>query len=224
MSNSESDKNRELLRSGEIVLQLPVEPVSLQASRKKKEVITSEIRQITSDFSFILVEDVQIDILWQIREQNRYESNSSPDVDNILKPILDALCGPSGILIDDCQVQAVSCHWIDWSRSEQQITIRIKMIDDSGWTLKKGLVFVHMGKGLCYPIHLDKYALNMLESFERQMVMSEKRLADGFGYYNARRMRSVQRVFHISKLQGFEIFKIADLKPLLLDKYNEAES
>jgi Holliday junction resolvase RusA-like endonuclease len=118
MSNSEYDKNRDLLRSGELVLQLPIEPVSLQASRKKKELITSEIRSVTSEFSFILVEDVQIDILWQIREQDRYESNSSPDVDNILKPILDALCGLSGVLIDDCQVQAISCHWIDWSRSE----------------------------------------------------------------------------------------------------------
>jgi hypothetical protein len=97
------------------------------------------------------------------------------------------------------------------------------MLDDSGWTLKKGLVFVHMGKGLCYPLHLDKWALNLLESYERQMAMSEKLLAEGFGYYDARRMRSVQRVFHISRLQEFEVFKIADLKSLLLDRYNTTE-
>jgi Holliday junction resolvase RusA-like endonuclease len=228
MSNLEWDKNRVFLEGGQIVLHLPIRPVSLQARREKKEVVTSEIQNITSNFSFILVGDVRIGIVWQIHEQDRYESDSSPDVDNILKPILDALSGPKGVLINDCQVQAVSCHWTDWDRYEQQITIRIEMLDSDEWLLKDGIVFAHMGKGLCYPIILNgQYAqseLNILESLEGQIVRREELLAKGFDYYAARRSMSVQRVFHISRVQEFDVIPLADLKAKLLSKIKRHES
>jgi Holliday junction resolvase RusA-like endonuclease len=228
MSNSEWDKNRVFLEGGEIVLHLPIAPVSLQASRRQKEMVTSEIQNITSNFSFILVGDVRVTIVWQIHEQDRYESDSSPDVDNILKPILDALSGLKGILVDDCQVQAVSCHWTDWNRYEQQVTIRIEMLDRNEWLLKDGIVFAHMGNGLCYPIILnERYAqseLNILECLEDQIINREKLLAKGFDYYVARRSMSVQRVFHISRVQKFDVIQIADLKAKLLSKINGNES
>jgi Holliday junction resolvase RusA-like endonuclease len=228
MSDSAWDENRVFLGGGHIVLRLPIKPVSLQASRRQKEVVTSEIQNITSNFSFILVGDVRISIEWQIHEQDRYESDSSPDVDNILKPILDALSGPKGILIDDCQVQAVSCHWIDLNRYEQQITISIEMLDSDEWLLKDGIVFAHMGKGLCYPIILNgRYAqseLNILESLEDQIIRREELLSEGFDYYDARRSMSVQRVFHISRVQEFDVIQIADLKAKLLSEINRNEA
>jgi Holliday junction resolvase RusA-like endonuclease len=228
MSNSEWDKNRVFLEGGEIVLHLPIKPVSLQASRGKKEVVTSEIQNITSNFSFILVGDVRISIMWQIHERERYESDSSPDVDNILKPILDALSGPKGVLVDDCQVQAVSCHWTDWNRCEQQITIRIEMLDNDEWLLKDGIIFAHMGNGLCYPSILNgrhaQSELNILERLESQIIKREELLGKEFDYYVARRSMSVQRVFHISRVQEFDVIQIADLKAKLLSKINGDEA
>lgn len=222
MSNSEWDKNRIFLEGGHIVIRLPIEPVSLQANRRKKEMVISEIQNITSNFSFILVGDVKINIWWQIHEQKRYESDSSADVDNILKPIIDALSGSKGVLIDDCQVQAVSCYWTDWDRDEQQITITIKMLDSDEWLLKDGLVFAHMGKGLCYPIILNgqnaQCELDLLENLEYMIVRRDELLSRGSGYYNARRIMSVQRVFHISRVQEFDVIELADLKSKLLDK------
>jgi Holliday junction resolvase RusA-like endonuclease len=225
MSKLEWDKNRDFLESGHIVICLPIKPVSLQASRKKKEVLTAEIQNITSKFGFILVGDVQIDIQWQIHEQDRYESDSSADVDNILKPILDALSGARGLLVDDCQVQAVSCHWIDWDSYEQRITITIQMFSNDEWLLKDGLVFAHMGKGLCYPIILKglegHYALDILENLENKIAIRDKRLSEGIGYYSAQRNMSVQRVFHISRVQEFDVIQLADLKARLLDENRE---
>lgn len=222
MSKSEWEKNRSFLEEGQIVLCLPIKPVSLQANRKKKEVVTSEIQNITSKLSFLLVGDVQIGIQWQIHEQERYESDSSADVDNILKPILDALSGSNGVLINDCQVQAVSCHWIDWDRDDQQITIRIEMFGNDEWLLKDGLVFAHMGKGLCYPIVLTEidpqWTLDILESLEEMLIRREELLAKGASYYRARGIMSVQRVFHISRVQEFNVVQLADLKSELLDR------
>jgi len=222
MPKPEWDKNRSFLEEGRIVLCLPIKPVSLQANRKKKEVVTSEIQNITSKFSFILVGDVQIDIQWQIHEQERYESDSSADVDNILKPILDALSGSEGVLVNDCQVQAISCHWIDWARDEQQITIQIQMFGNDEWLLKDGLVFAHMGKGLCYPIVLKgiepQCALDILKSLENMLIRREELLDKGASYYHAQGIMSVQRVFHISRVQEFNVVQLADLKAELLDK------
>lgn len=222
MSHSDWDKNRDFLEEGHVVLCLPIEPVSLQASRKKKEVVTSAIRNITSSFSFILVGDVQIDIEWQIHQQERYESDSSADVDNILKPILDALSGPKGVLVNDCQVQAISCHWIDCDPDEQQITIRIQMFLNDEWLLKDGLIFAHIEKGLCYPIILEEIEpeceLEILEILESNIARRENLLAMGASYYHAQMMMSVQRVFHISRVQEFDVIQLDDLKSELRNK------
>ncbi len=222
MPQSEWDKNRDFLAEGIIVLHLPIEPVSLQASRKKKEIITSEIHKITSRFSFMLLGDVRIDIEWHIHPQKRYESDSSADVDNILKPIVDALSGSKGIIVDDCQVQAISCHWVDWNRDEQHITITIQMLDNDAWWLRYGLVFVHMGKGLCYPIVLEgiapEEALHTIVSLESRIAKREKRMAEGNSYHFAQRSMPLQRIFHISRVKEFDVFQLADLKAELLNK------
>lgn len=142
--------------SGEIHLAFPIAPVSLQASRAKKDLVTNAIKNVTKTAPFILTGTVQIDIEWRVHEQTRYESDASADIDNIIKPIFDALCGLEGILIDDCQVQAVHCSWIDWTRYDQEILIYIRFFEDNEWHRKDDLVFVHLGKGLCIPINQDK--------------------------------------------------------------------
>lgn len=123
--NDDEDESK-LPPAWDVIVQLPVAPVSLQASRAQKEVITNAIRSAIADHGFILTNDVKISIEWLVNEQRRYETDAAPDVDNIIKPIIDALCGPQGVLVDDCQVQFVSCHWIDWERDDQQVTIHIE--------------------------------------------------------------------------------------------------
>ncbi|MDZ8236669.1 MAG: RusA family crossover junction endodeoxyribonuclease [Nostoc sp. ChiQUE01a] len=221
MTYSDWDKNRELLAGGEIHLSFDIEPVSLQASRKKKELITSEIQNVTNNFEFILVEDVQVDIQWTTSEQKRYESDSSPDVDNILKPILDAICGPKGILVDDCQIQAISCHWLNYGSESENITINIKMYRNDEWLLKEGLIFVHMGKGLCYP-HVLKdippdLSLSIVEKLEEKLKLRDEMISKGCTYNQARGIMSLQRIFHISRVQEFPIIELAELKRQLIN-------
>ncbi|MBE9108672.1 RusA family crossover junction endodeoxyribonuclease [Nodosilinea sp. LEGE 07298] len=216
MSKEKWDRNRSLLSPGELEIVINENPVSLQASRRRKDIVTSAIHKITSKCEFILTDDVQIYIEWWIHEQDRYESDSSADVDNIIKPILDAISGPDGILIDDCQVQAVDCRWLDFFSVEQKINIRIKMFDRDGWLLKDGLFFVHMGNGLCYPTWMDKEnpenTLSVVEQMEIMLLSRDKVLDKKGDYYLARGLMSVQRIFHISRAKGFPIFKIEEIK------------
>jgi hypothetical protein len=99
------------------------------------------------------------------------------------------------------------------------------MFSNDEWLLKDGLVFAHMGKGLCYPIILKglegHYALDILENLENKIAIRDKRLSEGIGYYSAQRNMSVQRVFHISRVQEFDVIQLADLKVRLLDENRE---
>ncbi|MBD2108467.1 RusA family crossover junction endodeoxyribonuclease [Nodosilinea sp. FACHB-13] len=216
MSKEKWDRNRSFLSPGELEIVINENPVSLQASRRKKDIITSAICKVTSKCEFMLTDDVQIYIEWWIHEQDRYESDSSADVDNIIKPILDAISGPDGILIDDCQVQAVDCRWLDFFNAEQKINIRIKMLDHDGWLLKDGLFFVHMWNGLCYPTWMDEEnpenTLSIVEQMERMLMLRDERLKQKGDYYLARGLMPVQRIFHISRIKGFPVFKIEEIK------------
>lgn len=200
--------------SGEIRIVLPIAPVSLQASRKHKDVVHSAIRKVTKTAKYIITGDVSVDIEWLVHEHHRYETDKSPDVDNILKPILDALCGKDGLLLDDCQVQSVACRWIDWTRDDQQITISIQCFPDD-WLQKKPLVFVHLGKGLCMPVYSDmpSEAMKMfLDRFD-SMLETRDKLYDLTGDYGTSQLvMSVQRVFHRSRLGDFKVIEEADLR------------
>jgi len=202
---------------GELNITLPIVPASLQARSAKKQAVIANIREVTSTAEYLLSGDVKVEIEWTVHEQARYESDETPDVDNIIKPILDALSGPDGILINDCQVQAVSCHWVDWTRSEQQVQIRIRFFSDE-WCRKAPLMFVHLGRGLCMPLSEDlpNEALEIfLDCFENMLPVREKLLDIGADYYAAQGVMSVQRVFHRSRLGGFTVVEVADLRKRL---------
>lgn len=69
---------------GEITFSLPVAPVSQQAASAAKQKLVAEVRKITSPLEYILDGEVQIEIQWLIHERLRWETNASPDVNNIL--------------------------------------------------------------------------------------------------------------------------------------------
>src|SRR5207244_5710585 len=53
-------------------------------------------------FGRLLTGEVAVEVEWVLHERYRWESGlmlTTPDVDNIVKPLLDALCGPDALLI-----------------------------------------------------------------------------------------------------------------------------
>lgn len=76
---------------GGIWLQIAHEPVSLQARRLKKNSITAAVKAVLGLPGYLLTGDVTIAVEWLVRERARYETGTSPDVDNVIKVLLDAL-------------------------------------------------------------------------------------------------------------------------------------
>jgi Holliday junction resolvase RusA-like endonuclease len=204
---------------GDVVITLPVGPVRFKAPRQRKQALTALIKQQTAEKDFLLTGEVHVDIEWLIHEQDRYESQRSPDIDNILKPVLDTLQGPDGVLINDWQVQAISCRWIDWTSHEEQLEIRIRHMGNE-WIEKEGLQFVRLTPTLCMPLNSTLPAqalLIILEVWEKQFRVREKLLELSKDYYAANRVMSVQRPFHISRIRGFPSIGLEEIRSQLRD-------
>ncbi len=199
---------------GEMQLSFDFAPVSLQAPKNRREVLSQTVRSVAKTADFLLSGDVQIDIEWYLHEQDRYESDLAPDVDNILKSLLDGLSGPEGIMVDDTQVQAISCDWVDWSLREQRVIVRARF-DPDEWLPKNNVAFVHLGNALYVPINdnIDREGmLLLLDTLGRMFSARKELLEQSEDYYLAKRVMPIQRVFHKSRLRDFKLVELSELR------------
>lgn len=189
-------------------------PISLQGSSASRRDLTAAVRSLLAHKKFVLVDDVEVQIEWTVGERDRYESVGTPDVDNIVKPILDALKGPTGIILDDCQVHSVSCWWVDGHSTTQSARVVVTWIDGDAWLLKDGLVLVDLGTGLCLPWVLNDEtrprATRLLE-FQVQRLRDRQALLEaGSPWHEAQSVMSIQRFFHRSRVREFRVVSVAD--------------
>src|SRR5689334_20678474 len=105
---------------GTLTFDVTAKPRSLQSRSLLKQVVKDRMKAAVLGRPYLLSGDVEIRITWLIHEREHYFGVHAPDIDNILKPLLDGISGPEGILVNDCQVQSVSCSWIDWLSDEQK--------------------------------------------------------------------------------------------------------
>lgn len=137
---------------GEIVFEVERSPVSLQSKSAKKREFKEFVSSIVKEAGFLLSGDVKIIIEWRVTEQHRYENSSAYDVDNIVKPLLDSMSGPDGVLVDDNQVQSIECYWTDIFRDpDEKLIVTMKYVSDE-WLPKDGLEFIVFENNLCLPI------------------------------------------------------------------------
>lgn len=134
---------------GRLVIHLPYEPVSVQASGGHKRAFMRKVAERLPKVDAVLTGPVGVSIIWRTGGVYRYLSHKSLDLDNIIKPILDSLVG--SVLVDDTQVHSLSVDWAEWTRNDHQIEVTLSF--DPGTCLPRtGLVFVDLGKGLCSPV------------------------------------------------------------------------
>ncbi len=185
--------------------------MSLQAKRNKKDDLKEFILKVLEEAQYFLTGDVKIEIEWHVHEQKRYETDTSADIDNIIKPLLDSLCGPSGILIDDNQVQCVTCSWLDtYDYESEKIYISVNYMNDE-FISKEGLVFINVENNLCLPFNEKNPAevqKIILKQWLNMFSTKNELISHGLGYYDAQGVMPIQRVFHKSRLNSFNILEI----------------
>lgn len=208
--------------NGEITLEINKQPVSSNSKNRargnngsKRDDLKKYVSSIISETEYYLSGDVKIEIEWYVSEQTRYESASALDIDNIIKPLIDAISGVKGILIDDNQVQPITCCWYDLNpRQTEHIIIRIKF-DPREHIAKRGICFIEHEKGFCFPVWESEPIGIMKERIKTDEKLIKYRYeleSKGLPYAKAKYMMPMQRVFHHSRLKSFKIIKLEKIK------------
>lgn len=200
-----------------VAFAIEARPVSLQGSPSAKKKLRQLVRSQIAGAQFLLSGEVECCITLRVHEKERYEGLFSPDVDNILKPLLDALCGPEGLLVNDCQVQSVKCSWIDWTRTDHSLLFEIRH-DSDAWIPKANLVWVEICDKLCMPLNTDvKPAAQevMLAAWRETFSTRDELLKRGVDYYSALRIMPLQRPFYKARLGGFTVVSLQAMEKRL---------
>ena len=186
-------------------------PVSLRSNRAYKDVIEESIKVQTRVIPWVCTEDIGIVIEWKINDRERYENPGTPDIDNILKPILDSLCGPEGVLVDDCQVVSLSVTclggWVHGSNSfDLKLTLPNEgMYENNACIPKDEIQMVNIGKNLYLPIN--------------KRLETEKGLVDRYCHWVETKTEDlaeegslpIRRFFHKGRVGVFETIEASDL-------------
>lgn len=187
-------------------------PASLQSPRSLKNDFITRIRNAIKHLDYYLTGDVTLDVYWFLHRDIRYRTDKSPDVDNILKPLIDALCGPDGLLVDDCQLSRVNVEWVSWIHADkQQVKLDLRFVD-SDFHKRQGIFFVDFGQGLCYPFSGGPPKAGLLALLRHMRFMQEKsdKMRE-FSEEAAMALTSVQRPFHRSRIARFPVYTYADI-------------
>jgi len=96
---------------------------------------------------FLYSDEIALKVVVYMDVQDILETSAAADLDNFAKSILDALKGPSGIMLDDTQVQSLSISWQD--ASEEYFTVEVRGSTDA--FVLKPVSFYEMPDGLWYP-------------------------------------------------------------------------
>jgi Holliday junction resolvase RusA-like endonuclease len=200
-------------REDEVQLVLSSVPASVQAKKSRRQQIEIEIKTLLAKVPFLFSGDVGVRIELRRLEQEQYETDSSADIDNVIKPILDSLAGPDGLIVDDNQVQHVQCYWLDHADAPKTVvTIDNKLGD----CVKKGnLVFVHMGKQLYFPIWTampKKGLTSILDALTTYRGLRAASEARGLTYEELRCLMPAQRYFHRTRLGKYRCIELEAAK------------
>ena len=197
-----------------VEFELDVIPTSTQGKRQKRDLIKERVAQLISPIPFLFSHDVTVAITLFMDEAKHYETDRSPDIDNIIKPTLDAITGPSGLLIDDNQVSNVQCNCCDADEEFLEVSVNNRFEDV---VYKEGLVFVRVDGQLYFPLNPSRWKGHVegaLDAVQRLMQVRRDMERAGVDRRQARYMNPIQRYFHRTRLHGFKLMEMDELREL----------
>ena len=100
------------------------QPPTLQNKQEKKKDYREIVLSCVKKCPFIITSTCWVHINYYCKEIRRLKNPNVYDMDNIVKPILDALVGKEGLVVDDVLFDRVEVNWIDKNGlDEVEITI-----------------------------------------------------------------------------------------------------
>jgi Holliday junction resolvase RusA-like endonuclease len=218
----------ETIESGVVFVRGSVAPVSLQASGIRRSQFKKAVSAVIErDTSGVFTADVRIEFEWYISVENRYETHLVSDLDNVLKPLIDAISGPNRLMIDDNQVQNISAAWMDARIDNISFELRISNVDSRPLVPRAGLYFSEVAPGLCLPLfdaHRGKANDASILSYQIADWIRRDSIDAGISPDVAAAVMPIQRVFPRARLGNYRVEKAQAMTREMYQRVREFHS
>lgn len=195
--------------------------VSVQSRNERKAELCLAIQEELSKFKWMVAGSVNVEFLWYLNGTERQETDKVGDIDNITKPVLDALTGCKGILIDDSQIGSLHTFWQSRNHMTEFNTLYLRISFNNDCCLrKKNLYFVQYTTAVCAPLNINfnepkemLAALVIIKARLRHRATAQK--IRSLGGNMDRMLVDSDWDIHRTRLNGFDrasIILVADLK------------
>lgn len=179
---------------------LEIEMKTIASSQSKKQAIT-EIRNLIqgelSKFKWIISGHVQVDFVWYLNSRERQETDAIGDIDNISKPVLDALTGTNGIIIDDSLINGYYTSWGSKNLTiEMNILFIIIKFNNESTLQKKDLFFYQIDNAMYTPLNIRPDNIENILTIK--CYLKHQRLIYKLN------MPKLEWDFHRTRLNGFQ--------------------
>jgi hypothetical protein len=199
----------EFYDAGRVEIASARDPLSLQASPARRARLKADLAAAVAEGTAgVFTGDVEVTIEWYVSEKVRYGTHMVADLDNIVKPLLDAVTGPDGVMIDDNQVQSLRVSWLDPVGPNRKFLLNFQANSPDEYLHRGGLFFVEFSPERCFPIFAgtrSDIAGRMVQRVD-EMLREHKHLMDtGIVSDVARALLPIQRFFPKSRLGRFTV-------------------
>ena len=192
---------------GKMEIIVPGSPASVQSGKSIKEAYVRSIEEKCGNLEFLLTGDLILNITWLLPTKSRYETDAKADIDNCIKPIIDAFTGPKGLFIDDCQLQGLYICWRQITSSDERLIFELEFKPDD-FIRKSDIAFVRLEKGLCTPVNLNWPRMVRVEwdSYLKRAEAAKDVLERlDVPYPLIAGFLGNSRPFHITRVRGFKV-------------------
>lgn len=192
---------------GHLDVVIPGAPVSVQATKPVREAYRARIKQELTRCHFILTGQLILEVTWLLPAKSRYETDAKSDIDNCLKPIIDAFTGPDGLFIDDCQLKGLYICWRHIESTDERLHFHLEF-DPDQWCERADLAFLRLGSGLCCPVNTTwpRPVRELWVEAVREGESWKSALAHlGAPYLALAAMTGGSQPFHITRTKGFAV-------------------
>ncbi|MDP9350732.1 MAG: RusA family crossover junction endodeoxyribonuclease [Chloroflexota bacterium] len=195
---------------GKMEFSIEGSPVSIQASKDVRDAYIASIRRHFARLQFLLTGEIILEITWLISAKSRFETDAKADIDNCLKPIIDALTGPEGLIVDDCQLRGLYVCWRHAESGPERLYFSFEFGADE-YCARSSLAFVRLTKGLCTPVNRD-WPLAVREAWAQALREGERRKDKmeqlGVLYPLVTGLLGTSRPFHVTRLRQFPVISL----------------
>jgi len=185
-----------------------MDPISLQAEPARKRTFQEALGKSVKDVTtHIYTHDVEVTLIWFVEESKRYQTHLVADLDNVMKPILDAVTGPDGLLIDDNQIQSIRAMWMTPGAFGTGFQLTFESLSPDDYVTRAGLSFVEFSADRCYMLHgsLGEHASEVVSTYRRMLATYHNLVLMGMPEHQARGILPVLRPFPRARLGRFTL-------------------